>query len=72
MTTSNTPTTIDSPCIQLCVLGQEGNCAGCGRTTAEIGAWMTASNDERLAIKRRAAARVQAARNSEAKFQAEP
>ncbi|MEL6108134.1 MAG: DUF1289 domain-containing protein [Planctomycetota bacterium] len=67
MKTSDTPPTVDSPCVQLCVLGPEGHCAGCGRTTTEIGAWMSASHDERLEIKRRAAARVRIAQATASK-----
>ena len=39
-----------SPCIKVCALDAEGYCAGCLRTAAEIGAWisMTAAEQWRL------------------------
>ncbi|HEY6482116.1 MAG TPA: DUF1289 domain-containing protein [Steroidobacteraceae bacterium] len=36
-----------SPCINVCVLDEEGYCAGCLRTGAEIGQWLTMSAAER-------------------------
>ncbi len=63
-----TETDIPSPCVAVCQLDPEsGLCLGCFRTTEEIGAWMTASSAERLAIldrlkqRRRAAGRTSAA-----------
>jgi uncharacterized protein len=32
-----------SPCIKVCALDAEGYCAGCLRTAAEIGAWISMS-----------------------------
>jgi uncharacterized protein len=32
-----------SPCINVCVLDAEGYCAGCLRTGAEIGQWISMS-----------------------------
>ncbi|MFT4000669.1 MAG: DUF1289 domain-containing protein [Rhizobium sp.] len=40
-----------TPCILVCSIDQAtGYCFGCGRTSAEIGAWMTYSDDERRQI----------------------
>lgn len=42
---------IESPCIKVCVLdAAAGICLGCGRTTAEIAAWVSLSPAERSAI----------------------
>lgn len=39
-----------SPCIGICILDTAfGTCHGCGRTSAEIGAWATASLEEQAA-----------------------
>ena len=44
-------TTVLTPCIKLCTVDPAtGLCAGCGRTLAEIGAWLTLSDAERRAI----------------------
>ena len=40
-----------TPCILVCSIDQAtGYCFGCGRTSAEIGAWMSYSDDERRQI----------------------
>ena len=40
-----------TPCILVCSLDENtGYCLGCGRTAAEIGAWISYSDDERRAI----------------------
>lgn len=40
-----------TPCILVCSIDTNtGYCFGCGRTAAEIGAWMTYSDDERRQI----------------------
>ncbi|WP_459456455.1 DUF1289 domain-containing protein [Rhizobium sp. No.120] len=40
-----------TPCILVCSIDQNtGYCFGCGRTSAEIGAWMSYSEDERRQI----------------------
>ncbi|MGG6897204.1 MULTISPECIES: DUF1289 domain-containing protein [Rhizobium] len=40
-----------TPCILVCSLdANTGYCLGCGRTAAEIGAWMSYGDDERLEI----------------------
>lgn len=37
-----------TPCTLVCSIDDDtGYCFGCGRTTAEIGAWMSYSDDER-------------------------
>jgi predicted Fe-S protein YdhL (DUF1289 family) len=49
-------TAIASPCVNICQLDAKGEtCLGCGRTRAEIGAWMSMSADERAAIMARLA-----------------
>ncbi len=43
--------TISTPCINLCVIDPlSALCIGCGRTTAEIAAWATMSEAERIAV----------------------
>lgn len=43
--------TIESPCILLCRLDPvSGLCTGCGRSGAEIGAWLSYTPDERRAV----------------------
>jgi predicted Fe-S protein YdhL (DUF1289 family) len=39
-----------SPCIGICSLGDDGLCAGCLRTGAEIGAWSRLPDAERRRI----------------------
>jgi uncharacterized protein len=42
---------ISSPCIKVCaVSGAVGLCVGCGRTLAEIAAWGTLEESQRLDI----------------------
>lgn len=42
---------IASPCTGICTLSEtSGLCVGCLRTPQEIGAWSTASRDDKLAI----------------------
>ena len=39
---------IESPCILVCSIDQKtGYCFGCGRTSAEIGAWLTMTPEQR-------------------------
>jgi len=45
------PTT--SPCIKVCVIDLRGECRGCRRTLAEIGAWSTMSPDQRRVVNQR-------------------
>jgi predicted Fe-S protein YdhL (DUF1289 family) len=42
---------ISTPCINVCVIDPlSALCVGCGRTTAEIAAWPTMSEAERVAV----------------------
>jgi uncharacterized protein (TIGR00290 family) len=47
------PAPIASPCRNVCRLGSDGCCDGCGRTGAEIAAWMGMAEPERLAVMER-------------------
>ncbi|EPE98215.1 DUF1289 domain-containing protein [Rhizobium grahamii] len=39
---------MQTPCIDVCSIDPKtGLCTGCGRTLAEIGGWMSFSDDER-------------------------
>ncbi|MGJ0513961.1 DUF1289 domain-containing protein [Methylocystis sp.] len=56
---------VDSPCVKICELDQDGVCAGCGRTRAEIAGWTSMSEAQKakvveLAEQRRSARRKQA------------
>ena len=42
-----------SPCIQVCKIGQDRTCTGCGRTIDEIKEWTSYTGKERMAIMRR-------------------
>lgn len=45
------PAPISTPCINVCVIDPlSALCVGCGRTMAEIAAWTTMSEAERLAV----------------------
>ncbi|THV24921.1 DUF1289 domain-containing protein [Peteryoungia ipomoeae] len=42
---------METPCILICSIDDKtGYCFGCGRTRAEIGGWMTYSDEERRLI----------------------
>ncbi|MEM7053856.1 MAG: DUF1289 domain-containing protein [Pseudomonadota bacterium] len=43
-------TPIESPCIQLCTLDDQGLCIGCFRTSEEIGGWLNLSASRRREI----------------------
>lgn len=44
-------TAIESPCILVCSIDMKtGYCFGCGRTSAEIGAWLTMSPEQRRGV----------------------
>lgn len=44
-------TAIESPCILVCAIDpRTGYCFGCGRTSAEIGAWMAMTPETRREI----------------------
>lgn len=40
----------DSPCIGVCSLGDDGNCLGCLRTSAEITLWTRMSPAQQWAV----------------------
>jgi uncharacterized protein len=43
--------TIESPCILVCAIDMKtGYCFGCGRTTGEIGDWLTMTSIERRSV----------------------
>lgn len=54
MATSSTDdilaTAIESPCINVCTLGEDDVCLGCYRDIGEICAWGSADNAERRQI----------------------
>jgi predicted Fe-S protein YdhL (DUF1289 family) len=41
---------IESPCISVCRLDDDGRCMGCFRTSAEIAGWLGMTDDERRAV----------------------
>lgn len=41
---------IETPCVQICIIDNEGLCVGCARTMDEIGGWGALSNSERHAV----------------------
>jgi predicted Fe-S protein YdhL (DUF1289 family) len=60
--------TASTPCINVCVLDPlSALCIGCGRTAAEIGAWTTMSEAERIAIMAGLARRLAEARSRAAR-----
>lgn len=42
-----------SPCIQVCKIGQNRICIGCGRTVDEITEWTSYTHEQRMEIMRR-------------------
>jgi uncharacterized protein len=59
---------VSTPCVKVCVLDPiSALCIGCGRTTAEIAAWGTMSEAERLAVMGRLGERLTGARSREAR-----
>ena len=50
---------IESPCIETCTLGPNGLCIGCFRSAEEIGAWLSYSSEQRVAIMQTLAERGQ-------------
>ena len=46
-------TTTESPCIKVCILDEQQQCRGCGRSIQEIMDWRTMSADERIAVNQR-------------------
>jgi uncharacterized protein len=47
------PEPIPSPCRQICRLGADGRCDGCGRTIDEIGRWTWLAPLERAVVMER-------------------
>ncbi len=41
---------VDSPCIKICELDQDGVCVGCGRTRAEIAGWISMSEAQKAQV----------------------
>lgn len=41
---------IESPCISICQLDDQGRCMGCFRTSAEIAGWLAMTADQRRAV----------------------
>ena len=53
-------TAIESPCILVCSIDMKtGYCFGCGRTQAEIGAWLTMTPEMRHAVMAELPARLE-------------
>ncbi len=51
---------MESPCILVCSIDDKtGYCFGCGRTSAEIGAWTLYTDEERRSIMASLAARLE-------------
>ncbi len=55
--TCATEPTIPTPCIGICVMDDDGFCAGCARTIDEIGGWSLLSSSARMAIMEKLSAR---------------
>jgi predicted Fe-S protein YdhL (DUF1289 family) len=60
---------VDSPCVKICELDQDGVCVGCGRTRAEIAGWTSMSEAQQakvveLAERRRSVASKRAPANN--------
>lgn len=59
-------TEIASPCLKICLLDAQGNyCLGCYRTRAEVGAWLSMSDEERADIMAQLPARKDEINNPE-------
>lgn len=51
---------IESPCILVCSIDEKtGYCFGCGRTSREIGTWLSMTGDKRSAIMAELPARLE-------------
>jgi hypothetical protein len=48
---------VNSPCVDICLLGPDGLCTGCLRTTEEIAAWPGLADRERRRVLELLAAR---------------
>jgi predicted Fe-S protein YdhL (DUF1289 family) len=59
---------VSTPCVNVCVLDPlSALCIGCGRTVAEIAAWATMSEPERIAVMAGLAQRLTEARSRTAR-----
>jgi uncharacterized protein len=54
---------IESPCVRNCCLNDDDVCLGCRRTLHEIMHWQASTNEEKLAILKRAEARLKSQPN---------
>jgi predicted Fe-S protein YdhL (DUF1289 family) len=54
---TNTPSTVESPCVRNCCLDDKDMCLGCFRMLDEILIWGTASSQQQLDIVKAIAAR---------------
>ena len=45
-------TAIETPCVKICVIDEDGLCVGCARTLDEIAGWGSWSADRRNAVMR--------------------
>jgi predicted Fe-S protein YdhL (DUF1289 family) len=52
------PEPVDSPCVDICRLDDDGCCVGCFRTGQEIADWLAYSVEQRRTIMKRLAARA--------------
>lgn len=52
-----TDVSVESPCISVCQMDENGYCIGCGRTIDEIRGWKRSSDDEKRAVLARAVER---------------
>ena len=60
--------TVSTPCINVCVIDSLSPlCIGCGRTAAEIAAWATMSEAERVAVMGQLGQRLTEARSRAAR-----
>lgn len=48
---------VESPCISVCQMDEDGYCIGCGRTIDEIRGWKRSSDDEKSEVLSRVAER---------------
>jgi uncharacterized protein len=62
------PSTVSTPCINVCVIDSlSALCIGCGRTAAEIAAWTTMSEAERVVVMGQLGQRLTKARSRAAR-----
>lgn len=58
--------TIQSPCRNICILGDDGCCDGCGRSLDEIARWLLLSPADRARVQERVAGWTPRQANAEA------